>query len=123
MVGAACLEMKDDAPDKTEDSRRVAIDDAGGGDARQLHLRGRRAKVQSRKIAACRRVPTSRRTRLFIAQERQNLGDVLQSEDALRRRPEPVELNGRVCLFIPCETHITPVLISLHSGPALVSRY
>lgn len=49
MMGAACLEMKDDAPDKTENNRRVAIDDARGGDARQLHLKGRERRFNQEK--------------------------------------------------------------------------
>lgn len=51
MMGESCLEMKDDAPEQTENNRRVAIDDTRGADAEQVHLKDNREKVQSRKVA------------------------------------------------------------------------
>lgn len=39
MMGESCLEMKDDAPDQTENNSRVAIDNTRGADAEQVHLK------------------------------------------------------------------------------------
>lgn len=52
---------------------------------------------------------------LLVSQEGQNLGDVLQPEDPLRRRPEPVQLKGSRYLrylfiyLFTCQTHVTVV--------------
>lgn len=51
MMGEACLEMEDEAPDKAENDRRVAIDNTRGVDGEQLHLQEdgeRKLKQESR---------------------------------------------------------------------------
>lgn len=44
MMGESCLEMKDDAPEQTENNRRVAIDNARGADAEEIHLKDNRER-------------------------------------------------------------------------------
>lgn len=98
MMGEACLEMEDDAPHKAENSRRVAIDNPRGVDVEQLHLKENEGKVEAiKKMTA---VFGAADTHVFINQEGQNLRDVLQPEDSLWRRPEPVQLKGHLYSFI-----------------------
>lgn len=49
MMGESCLEVKDDAPEQTEDNRRVAIDNARGADAGQVHLKDNRERFGQEK--------------------------------------------------------------------------
>lgn len=44
MMGDSCLEMKDDAPEQTENNRRVAVDDARGAGAEQVRLKDNRER-------------------------------------------------------------------------------
>lgn len=90
MLGEACLEMEDDAPDKAENDRRVAVGNTGGVDGERLHLKEGGEQAEPRRSMAAVFPPAD--THPFVSQEGQNLRDVLQPEDSLRRRPEPVQL-------------------------------
>lgn len=51
MMGEACLEMEDEAPDEAENDRRVAVDNTRGVDGEQLRLQEdgeRKSKQESR---------------------------------------------------------------------------
>lgn len=62
-MGEACLEVEDDAPDKVENDRRVAIDNTRGLDVKQFHLEGRaRVRVRARASFSV-RVPVRARVR------------------------------------------------------------
>lgn len=117
MMGAACLEMKDDAPDEAENNRRVAIGNARGGDARQLHLKARERRVNQDEwlcaavwrpadALACLSPRNARTLEMFFSLKTRWGGDLnlWSLTDAF------------VCSF-HVKTHIIPALISLHSWP------
>lgn len=86
------LKEEDDVPDESQDDGRVSVCNISCVDTDQLHLRRHKHQFDS-DCAQDRRIGQHIwRTHVSLLQERQNLGDVVESEDTVGGLLEAVQL-------------------------------
>lgn len=89
--------MQDDAPNKVKNNRRFSISNSRSIDAKQLYLGDNKEtsiacyswfeSCHSYMSEQC-----QQHTHMSVIQKDQGLGNVVKSEDAMRRRPKPIKL-------------------------------